>query len=289
MGLLLPGSAIVLPAAGGGSGLSGLDAARPAPSAPGRTYDATDTAARYLDTGTAWRVSSAGGGPDLATLQGWSDASYLSGGTGAAVGPAGGPGWTFVACVYVTTLPGAFRAFATYSLDGGARGWVLGIGQTTADCLSLGHVNAGPTNVILQTGAVAPGWHKVGFALAADGLSAQWSLDGGAAQTVVIALGSYVAPDASSLFALGRFSYSNYTQADLGVAAIVAYQAVLTGGQLAAITATPSDGRLLTPSSVNEDFAFRAALAVDTSGGVVCAGATPRTLVRVGSPRLFPR
>ncbi len=268
---------------------SGLDAARPAASTAGRTYDATDTGARYLDTGSAWIVSSAGGGPDVATLQEWSDTAYLSGGTGAAVGPVGGPGWSFAACVYVTTLPGSFKSYATYSLDGGARGWNLGIGQNTAGCLSLGHVTSGPTNIIVQTGAIATGWHKVAFAIAADGLSAQWSLDGSAAADVVIALTSYVAPNASSIFAIGRFSYASYAQADLGVAAVVAYDEVLSGAQLAAITATPSNGRILTPAGVSEAFAYRAPLAVETGGGIVCAGSTRRALVRVGTPRMVAR
>lgn len=106
---------------------------------------------------------------------------------------------------------------------------------------------------------------------------------------VVIALTSYVAPDASSIFALGRFSYAGYAQSDLGVAAVVAYNAVLSGAQLAAITATPSNGRILTPAGVTEDFAYRAPLAVETGGGIVCAGSTRRALVRVGTPRMVAR
>lgn len=266
---------------------SGLDAARPAAGTSGARFTATDTGAVYLDDGAAWHPL----GVDIVTTQGWSDAAYLSGGTGAAVGPAGGPGWSFAACLYVGTLPGAFRSYATYSQDADARGWVLAFGQNTANALSLGHVQAGPTNIIVETGVITTGWHKVAFAIAADGLSAQWSLDGSSAATATIALTSYVAPNAACVFDLGRFSYAGYpAPSDCGVAAIAIHHAVLTGAQLAAITAAPSDGRLLTPAGVSEDFAWRAALqTLPVAGTYTSGGVTPRTLTPMGAVRTVVR
>jgi len=274
-------------ATGATGSTTGLDAARPAAGTAGSRYTATDTGAVYLDDGSVWHPIAA----DIATMQGWSDTAYLNGGTGASLGPAGGPGWSFVACVYVTTLPGAFRGFATYSTDGGARGWVLGIGQDTANRLSLGHVNGGAVNVVIESSAIATGWHTFAVAMASDGLSAQWSVDGSAAATVAVTLTAYTAPDASSLFALGRFSYATYpAPVDFGIAAVVVHHAVLSGAQLATITGTPSDGRVLTPAGVAEDFAFRSALAaLPASLAYTSGGATPRTLTPTGAVRTVVR
>lgn len=273
------------------SATAGLDAARPAASALGRSYYATDTRALYLDTGSAWVAASNGCAPDGLTLAGFSSSAYLRGTNG----PPGGKGTTLALCFYVPSLPGATQRFL-WSCCNGARGWGIAMSgpSITNNALDL-VLNNSSVLFDKQIGtALAVGWHTVAVAVASDGLSLAYSIDGAAATTgVSLAAGSYVAASAADNHTLGGWFASLAMGDGLEIGAAVSIAAVASAAQLQALSADYATGRICTPAALTEDFAFRAPLmppaSTATGAYVRGTGATARALVTSAPLRVTAR
>jgi hypothetical protein len=273
------------------SATSGLDAARPAASALGRSYYATDTRALYLDTGSAWVVASNGCVLDGLTLAGFSSTAFLRGTSG----PAGGKGTTLALCFYLPTLPGGTQRFL-WSCCGGGRGWGLAISGPGVTNNAIDYVlNNSSILFDKQIGsALTTGWHTVAVAVASDGLTLAYSIDGAAATTgVSVASGSYAPAQAADNHTIGGW-YGGVTMGDgLEVGACVSIVSVADAAQLQALSADFASGRICTPAALAEDFAFRAPLmplaSTATGAYVRGTGATSRALVTTAPLRVTAR
>ncbi len=269
---------------------AGIEAARPAAGTSGRTYVTTDTSAIYADNGSAWVVASNGGGPDAVGLAGLSTTVRLRGTNG----PAGGPGTTLVASFYLASLPGAAQQFFWNCLDA-SHGWALGMSGPgiTNNAIDLVLNNSGTLFDVQLGGALAVGKHTVAVAVAADGLSLAYSIDGAAASTVAIAAGSYVAPLAANNHTVGCFFNDSAGASSFEVFGLVSISAAASAAQLAALSGDYATLRIATPAGLTEDFGLRPALipghATAPGSSIVGTGSTRRTIATGGTPRVSLR
>jgi hypothetical protein len=223
----------------------GLDRDLPAPGVAGRIYQTTDAGVQYVDTGAAWRVVSALS--STACLGGFTDGLYLGGAAGAAIGPIGGPGYSFAVALYVTVLPGTTgRVVWAYNTAGGAAGWHLSGSGAAANTMAFNLAVSGVNQTIQLPGAaLALGAHKLAFALLADGLSCRYAFDGVLQAAVATTIGvNYTPPGVTSAHYIGRWVVASLANnfADLGE--LVAWNAVLSDADLVAVTAAPANLRI---------------------------------------------
>ena len=206
-------------------------------------------------------------------------------------GPTGGKGWTLAACIYVASVGGgAVRCLWSCS-NGSTRGW--GIVLDISDVPQV-FVLGGTTNPTLGT-ALATGWHKIGFSLAADGLSYNWAVDGAGAGNVAISNAATAPSQSADLHEIGNWINGFYDATNLEFFHLLAINGVATAAQLAAMTATPSDGRITVPASLaalaDMDLCFADAPGyLRVSGWThVCRGTGRRVLVTAGTPTVVVR
>lgn len=275
----------------------GLDAARPAAGTPDRLYQATDTGALYLDTGSVWLVQRAGAAPDRLGFTSCSDANYLDCGTGSNVGPVGGPGWVIAVNFYWPTLPAADGIMWCYSVAAGTSGWQVAFTSTAvAKVVLLGAA------VVIAAFASAPlttGPHSLALAVSANGLAQSLCIDGGTPAHTTVDVTAFVAPSGSAQHLIGRWPAGGSSMgATQDIAATVAFQHGLAAGalpsdaEMQALTATPSARRLYTPAAYAEAFSLRAALSLPlpaAGGAIVSGGSAPRVATVRGAVTLISR
>lgn len=206
-------------------------------------------------------------------------------------GPTGGKGWTLAACIYVVSVGGAAVRCLWSCSNGSTRGW--GIVLDVADVPQV-FVLGGTTNPTLGT-ALTTGWHKIGFSLAADGLSYNWAVDGAGAGNVAISNAATAPSQSADAHEIGNWLNGFYDATNLEFFHLLAIDGVATAAQLVTMTATPSDGRITVPAalaaSTDMDLCFADAPGyLRVSGWThVCRGTGRRVLVTGGTPTVVVR
>lgn len=279
---------------------TGLDAARPAAGTAGVMYSATDTGIVYTDTGSAWRVVSAGGAVENLGISNLSAANYFDAGTGLGLGPNFAIGTTWAMSFYMGTLPGAappneaiicWYARLADNADGylvavSGQGW----GVTNQIGIYLGAPAAPAMGCIIPITLQADTVYRVAFAFR-DAANIDYGLNG-VFGTIAVG-GNYVPPSATSRSSIGRSlnAFANSPPADFVVGAIVSMSTVLSEPQLIALTTVPASAerfRLPTPAGVTETFGLRAAHTVQRGASVV-SGVGSVSYTVVGAPTVVAR
>lgn len=234
---------------GGGGGAvsaptSGTLGARPASPAAGDRYLATDydVVLECVVAGT-WRVAGADRvgvslGPTAAAAA-YTASGIVSASPGIAVGPTLAGGQSIALGFWMDSVPTTEQVLASYQTS--ANGWIIALnGNGTSGYLYvLRQGITGPgavAKVDLGTQAVLVGANTLAIDFAANNLSFTWSLNGGAAATIVTS-GSYTPPDSDAHFVLGNYQLASTVPLIAGsLSWAQAWSTLLGGSTLATVS-----------------------------------------------------
>lgn len=289
MGLIVSNSSI-----GGISISSGIDTARPAASSSivGSMYLATDTGITYQCVSpTAWQVANQG--PDKVSMGVFSDANYLSAGTGAGLGPTGSPPFSWAMGLYVVSQPGLStgKTIWAYTISTYTKGWTIYASNVNANTLAMSFgIGGALVKVELSANTLTTGAHAFAMCWKTGAASVRYCMDGGSVSAASVTAGAYTAPDSACAHYIGRAVQANYPF-DWGQASwLQAFNADLADADLQTLSGSPSTYR--PPAiSTNPVFDWRAAAAADGSGAFRPTGAQSARMVAtaLGQPPLVFR
>lgn len=233
--------AVVLPyrpsvtSTGGVTFSSGLDTARPAPSAGivGSLYYATDAGVTYeCVSATEWVVL--GVGADKATFGPFSDSKYAAN----SKGPLGSNSFTWVLNYYCESVPPSeLYLWACSAAGGGARGWGIGsaVGGTTCGLL-LDLTGFVKTNLVGAVNTIGP--HTL--AVAYDNGTIRYAFDG-VVQAPIVVPGVYVPAVLGDPHKIGGWIVASLPASWASISWLQAFSTVLSNVDLALISSSPSD------------------------------------------------
>jgi hypothetical protein len=196
----------------GGAPTSGTLGARAASPAAGAVYYATDYDVTLVcAVAGTWRVMAADKvgvslGPTTAAAA-YTASGIVSASPGTAVGPTLAGGQSIALGFWMDSVPTTEQVIASYQTS--ANGWIIALNGTLTSgyMYVLRHGITGPgaaAKVDLGTQAVLVGANTLAIDFAANDLSFTWSLNGGAAATIVTS-DSYTPPAANAHFVLGNY------------------------------------------------------------------------------------
>lgn len=250
------------PAAGGGTYGSGALGARPASPAAGDAYLATDydVVLECVVAGT-WRVMAADKvGVTLGPFTGdFNTTAIRTEVTGTTVMPTLANGTSFALGFWLTDVPTAQEVFWSYNSGGG--GFIVGTNNSGTDGYPYLFRNGvtGPAAFAVMAQAMVEDANTLAVAIAADGLSFRWSLNGGAAASVVTS-GAYNPPTGSEYGLLGNYQPSPGVSFSSGsIAWAQTWSSALDNADLAAVSAGYASLLPGNPGAATSTWAYLAA------------------------------
>ena len=242
------------PGSGGGGIASGKDSARPSPGTAS-IYIATDTHQTYLSDGAMWYASAGLG--DAVVLRRFTDTDYFAGaslaGAMANAGPTFTPPYTLAVGFRVEALPGTSeKIMMCFPNTGAAKGWYLASSATNSNkmLISLGD---GSAHEFELSGTVALTLGAHALAIAYDGTTLKYCLDGGTVNSLAPGI-TYVPADNSALgFFVGRYYAGGFAWTFGGVAWIQGYASYLSNADMQTLTGSPAT---YTPAAIAHDPAY---------------------------------
>lgn len=166
-----------------------------------------------------------------------------------------------------------------FAANWGVRGWYMSIAS--------GGLRLGFAQGVVQTADCAGafstiGWHSVAWAIASDGTSVSYSLDGAAVTTATLSTTPLtpVARDGSEAVYIAS-NNSSAGSSPAGVAYLAVWESVLSSGSLVLAASSPSAGAPTLPSTPAWEWAAAAFVGVES---VTIDG---RAYVRLGTPQIW--
>lgn len=178
-------------------------------------------------------------------------AAGIASGTTSSTTPMLAHGSTWVVVAYASQAGGFASSYLLFSGVNATRGYFIAVSSVDGGDDLLVRSMAGTGNVdTFLTGFVSTiGWHAIAFAVAADGNSVRYSIDGAAVTTATPATTPWPITSRLTTDPVYVGTDNATTGTSVGVAYLAAWSSVLADGDLVTLSSSPSAGAPALPSA----------------------------------------